>query len=146
MKPSQEYLEPNDKTRHFGGLVVHRQKSPPNLAEWAVCANSYLQNAWFYKLVLCNFRTRSIAKNNISRNFSWLLIFRSCSFKNRRELLSVAQLCSAKLLLVKLCFFVEFFDNILESLARLIRTCFINNFEKIQNSTKNFRCVELDNF
>ena len=85
MKPSQEYLEPNDKTRHFGGLVVHRQKSPPNLAEWAVCANSYLQNAWFYKLVLCNFRTRSIAKNNISRNFSWLLIFRSCSFKNRRE-------------------------------------------------------------
>ena len=86
MKPSQEYLEPNDKTRHFGGLVVHRQKSPPNLAEWAVCANSYLQNAWFYKLVLCNFRTRSIAKNNISRNFSWLLIFRSCSFKNRRDI------------------------------------------------------------
>ena len=88
MKPSQEYLEPNDKTRHFGGLVVHRQKSPPNLAEWAVCANSYLQNAWFYKLVLCNFRTHSIAKNNISRNFSWLLIFRSCSFKNRRVVMS----------------------------------------------------------
>ena len=86
MKPSQEYLEPNEKTSQYGWPVVHRQKNPPNWAEWAVCANSYLKIGWFFKLVLCNFRTCSVAINDISRNFSWLLIFRSCSFKNRRVL------------------------------------------------------------
>ena len=91
MKPSQEYLEPNEKTSQYGWPVVHRQKNPPNWAEWAVCANSYLKIGWFFKLVLCNFRTCSVAINDISRNFSWLLIFRSCSFKNRRELARLAK-------------------------------------------------------
>ena len=42
---------------HFGGPVVHRQKNLPNLAEWAMYASWYLQNAPIENFILCNFES-----------------------------------------------------------------------------------------
>ena len=76
----------NKSWSHYRDSSWHTQPILPNLADFFACVPPALQNAWFYHLVLSIPGMVSCHINLISRQKSWLLIFRSWSFKNRREL------------------------------------------------------------
>ena len=71
---TQNCPEWNLTTSHLWGPVVHRQKNPPNLAEWAVCANWHLKNGWLLNFILGNFESQKYPQN-ISQRPNWLIFF-----------------------------------------------------------------------
>ena len=64
----------NKSWSHYRGPVVHRQKNPPNLAEWAVCVNCYLQNGFMNVLAFCKFESHRHSYNKFSSQ-NWLDLF-----------------------------------------------------------------------
>ena len=71
---TQNCPEWNLTTSHLWGPVVHRQKNPPNLAEWAVCASWHLKNGWLLNFILGNFESQKYPEN-ISQRPNWLIFF-----------------------------------------------------------------------
>ena len=71
---TQNCPEWNFMISHLWGPVVHRQKNPPNLAEWAVCASWHLKNGWLLNFILGNFESQKYPQN-ISQRPNWLIFF-----------------------------------------------------------------------
>ena len=65
----QNCKKQNKILSHIGGPVVHRQKKPPNWAEWAVRVNCYLQYGSRFCFVFFNFESHKHFHNKfLSQN------------------------------------------------------------------------------